>query len=84
MEKEVVEEENGGDGQEQEAAEEMRRTRRLYTSFLLSTGGGVNGFTLSLGPSLGEFIMTHPDIKVVEQTIHPCLVELSEDPDVVS
>ncbi|XP_051139375.1 fructose-1,6-bisphosphatase, cytosolic [Andrographis paniculata] len=29
---------------------------------VLSTGGGVNGFTLD--PSLGEFILTHPDIKV--------------------
>lgn len=30
---------------------------------VLSTGNGVNGFTLD--PSLGEFILTHPDIKVV-------------------
>lgn len=29
---------------------------------VLSTGSGVNGFTLD--PSLGEFILTHPDIKV--------------------
>ena len=29
---------------------------------MLSTGTGVNGFTLD--PSLGEFILTHPDIKV--------------------
>lgn len=29
---------------------------------MLSTGNGVNGFTLD--PSLGEFILTHPDIKV--------------------
>lgn len=29
---------------------------------VLSTGNGVNGFTLD--PSLGEFILTHPDIKV--------------------
>jgi fructose-1,6-bisphosphatase len=29
---------------------------------VLSTGTGVNGFTLD--PSLGEFILTHPDIKV--------------------
>ena len=29
---------------------------------VLSTGSGVNGFTLD--PSLGEFIMTHPEIKV--------------------
>ena len=30
---------------------------------VLSTGAGVNGFTLD--PSLGEFILTHPDIKVL-------------------
>lgn len=29
---------------------------------VLSTGTGVNGFTLD--PSLGEFILTHADIKV--------------------
>lgn len=29
---------------------------------VLSTGNGVNGFTLD--PSLGEFILTHPDIKI--------------------
>jgi len=31
-------------------------------TLVLSTGTGVNGFTLD--PSLGEFILTHPDIKV--------------------
>ncbi|CAL0309530.1 unnamed protein product [Lupinus luteus] len=31
-------------------------------TFVISTGNGVNGFTLD--PSLGEFILTHPDIKV--------------------
>jgi len=31
-------------------------------TFVLSTGTGVNGFTLD--PSLGEFILTHPDIKI--------------------
>ncbi|CAI9116550.1 OLC1v1017727C1 [Oldenlandia corymbosa var. corymbosa] len=31
-------------------------------NLVLSTGRGVNGFTLD--PSLGEFILTHPDIKV--------------------
>ncbi|KAF8377165.1 hypothetical protein HHK36_030538 [Tetracentron sinense] len=31
-------------------------------TFVLSTGNGVNGFTLD--PSLGEFILTHPDIKI--------------------
>lgn len=29
---------------------------------VVSTGYGVNGFTLD--PSLGEFILTHPDMKV--------------------
>ncbi|XP_072149936.1 fructose-1,6-bisphosphatase, cytosolic [Setaria viridis] len=29
---------------------------------VLSTGSGINGFTLD--PSLGEFILTHPDIKM--------------------
>lgn len=29
---------------------------------MLSTGNGVNGFTLD--PSLGEFILTHPNIEV--------------------
>ncbi|CAL5431068.1 unnamed protein product [Camellia sinensis] len=29
---------------------------------VLSTGNGVNGFTLD--PSIGKFILTHPDIKV--------------------
>ncbi|XP_047341027.1 fructose-1,6-bisphosphatase, cytosolic [Impatiens glandulifera] len=31
-------------------------------TLVLSTGSGVNGFTLD--PSLGEFILTHPDIKI--------------------
>lgn len=31
-------------------------------TLVISTGGGVNGFTLD--PSLGEFILTHPDIKI--------------------
>ncbi|GMP79801.1 hypothetical protein CsSME_00035177 [Camellia sinensis var. sinensis] len=31
-------------------------------TLVLSTGEGVNGFTLD--PSLGEFILTHPDIKI--------------------
>lgn len=34
----------------------------MILQFVLSTGVGVNGFTLD--PSLGEFILTHPDIKV--------------------
>ena len=32
------------------------------THLVLSTGGGVSGYTLD--PSLGEFLLTHPDIKV--------------------
>lgn len=34
----------------------------MILQLVISTGGGVNGFTLD--PSLGEFILTHPDIKV--------------------
>ncbi|KAI9082443.1 hypothetical protein K1719_035586 [Acacia pycnantha] len=34
-------------------------------TFVLSTGNGVNGFTLD--PSLGEFILTHPNIKIPKQ-----------------
>ncbi|RWV87808.1 hypothetical protein GW17_00050163 [Ensete ventricosum] len=33
-------------------------------TLVLSTGSGVNGFTLD--PSLGEFILTHPDIKALD------------------
>lgn len=32
------------------------------TNLVISTGDGVNGFTLD--PSLGEFVLTHPDIKI--------------------
>lgn len=32
------------------------------TNLVISTGNGVNGFTLD--PSLGEFVLTHPDIKI--------------------
>jgi len=31
-------------------------------NLILSTGNGVNGYTLD--PSLGEFVLTHPDIKI--------------------
>ncbi|KAI0302042.1 fructose-1,6-bisphosphatase [Russula brevipes] len=31
-------------------------------NLVLSTGNGVNGYTLD--PSLGEFVLTHPDIKI--------------------
>ena len=34
--------------------------------FVLTTGNGVNGFTLDT--SIGEFILTHPDMKVTETT----------------
>lgn len=34
---------------------------KMILQLVISTGGGVNGFTLD--PSLGEFILTHPDIK---------------------
>ncbi|XP_022153720.1 fructose-1,6-bisphosphatase, cytosolic isoform X1 [Momordica charantia] len=34
-------------------------------TLVLSTGTGVNGFTLD--PSLGEFILTHPDIKIPKE-----------------
>lgn len=32
------------------------------TMFVLTTGGGVHGFTLD--PSVGEFLLSHPDIKM--------------------
>lgn len=32
------------------------------TNLVLTTGDGVNGFTLD--PSLGEFVLTHPDIRI--------------------
>lgn len=35
------------------------------TVFILSTGHGVNGYTLD--PSIGEFILTHPDIKIPQR-----------------
>ena len=36
------------------------------TQFVLSVGNGVAGFTLD--PNLGEFLLTHPEIRVPEQT----------------
>ncbi len=36
------------------------------TMFVLTVGSGVAGFTLN--PNLGEFMLTHPDIKVPEDT----------------
>ena len=36
------------------------------TMFVLSVGNGVAGFTLN--PNLGEFVLTHPNLQVPEQT----------------
>jgi fructose-1,6-bisphosphatase I / sedoheptulose-1,7-bisphosphatase len=36
------------------------------TMLVLTVGSGVNGFTLD--PNLGEFILTHPDLRVPEKT----------------
>lgn len=36
------------------------------TMMVLTTGQGVNGFTLN--PDVGEFVLTHPDIKIPEDT----------------
>ncbi|NOQ34798.1 MAG: class 1 fructose-bisphosphatase [Methylococcaceae bacterium] len=36
------------------------------TMMVLTTGNGVNGFTLD--PDIGEFILTHPEIKIPEET----------------
>jgi fructose-1,6-bisphosphatase I/sedoheptulose-1,7-bisphosphatase len=36
------------------------------TMIVLTVGNGVHGFTLD--PSLGEFILTHPDIRIPERT----------------
>jgi fructose-1,6-bisphosphatase I/sedoheptulose-1,7-bisphosphatase len=36
------------------------------TMLVLTVGNGVNGFTLD--PSLGEFILTHPHLRIPEQT----------------
>ena len=36
------------------------------TMMILTTGQGVNGFTLD--PDIGEFILTHPNIKIPEET----------------
>lgn len=35
------------------------------TQLVLTTGNGVNGFTLD--PSIGEFLLTHPNIKIPEK-----------------
>ncbi len=36
------------------------------TMLVLTTGNGVNGFTLN--PNIGEFVLTHPDMRIPEQT----------------
>jgi len=36
------------------------------TMLVLTTGDGVHGFTLS--PSVGEFLLTHPDMRIPEET----------------
>ncbi len=36
------------------------------TMLVLTTGNGVNGFTLE--PSVGEFILSHPDMRIPEET----------------
>ncbi|MCK5777897.1 MAG: class 1 fructose-bisphosphatase [Rhodospirillales bacterium] len=36
------------------------------TMMVLTTGNGVNGFTLN--PDIGEFVLTHPDIKIPDDT----------------
>lgn len=45
----------------------------VQLQLVLSTGNGVNGFTLD--PSLGEFILTHPNIKVCIS--NPTLIDIS-------
>eukprot|EP00761_Pharyngomonas_kirbyi_P011678 gb/GECH01011704.1/.p1 GENE.gb/GECH01011704.1/~~gb/GECH01011704.1/.p1 ORF type:complete len:331 (+),score=82.99 gb/GECH01011704.1/:1-993(+) len=41
------------------------------TMMVISTGNGVNGFTLD--PSIGEFILTHPNIRIPKQgKIYSC------------
>ena len=36
-----------------------------FTTLVLTTGNGVNGYTLD--PTLGEFILSHPNIKIPEK-----------------
>ncbi|KAK9271188.1 hypothetical protein L1049_026778 [Liquidambar formosana] len=54
------------DGDEPTLSDCVATWEKIVSSWLLhlvlSTGSGVNGFTLD--PSLGEFILTHPDIKI--------------------
>jgi fructose-1,6-bisphosphatase I / sedoheptulose-1,7-bisphosphatase len=53
----------------QPGAQQVAAGYALYgptTMLVLSVGAGVAGFTLD--PNLGEFMLTHPDIRVPEQT----------------
>lgn len=53
----------------QPGAQQVAAGYALYgpvTMFILTVGNGVHGFTLD--PILGEFILTHPDLRVPEQT----------------
>ena len=46
-------------------------------NLVLSTGQGVNGYTLD--PSLGEFILTHPDVSAVKTILLLSLKKLATD-----
>ena len=48
-------------------------TMMVYTS-----GSGVHGFTLD--PSIGEFILSHPDIRIPEPSLRPFSVNESNQP----
>lgn len=53
----------------QKGAEQLAAGYVLFgpaTMMVLTTGNGVNGFTLN--PDIGEFVLTHPDIKIPEDT----------------
>lgn len=53
----------------QAGARQMCAGYALYgssTMMVLTTGQGVNGFTLD--PNVGEFLLTHPDMRVPEET----------------
>lgn len=53
----------------QPGSEQVAAGYALYgpsTLLVLSVGNGVHGFTLS--PDLGEFLLTHPDMRIPEET----------------
>ena len=53
----------------QPGCEQVAAGYALYgpcTLLVLSVGSGVHGFTLS--PDLGEFLLTHPDMRIPEET----------------